>query len=52
MAHDRGGVRVDTWREVLRASAAVYARVALENIEREFPSDVWQRMDGPDDLPK
>jgi hypothetical protein len=40
------------WTALLRRNAALYARVALDNIEREFPSDVWHRMQGPQDLPK
>ena len=49
-----GGRRmnVDEWSEVLRQNAGVYAGVALHNIEREFPSDVWHRMQGPEDMPK
>lgn len=42
----------EVWTEVLRANAAAYARVAVENIEREFPSDVRHLMTGPDDLPR
>jgi Protein of unknown function (DUF2891) len=41
-----------TWDGTLRQNAATYARTALDNIQREFPSDVWHRMHGPDDLPK
>ena len=36
---------------LLRARAASYAAVALANIGREFPADVWQIVRGPDDLP-
>lgn len=36
---------------VLRANAASYARVALTNIAREFPSDVRCLMAGPGDFP-
>ncbi len=36
---------------VLRASAADYVRVALSNIEREFPSDVHHMMQAPGDFP-
>jgi hypothetical protein len=31
---------------------AAYARVALVNIEREFPADTWHTAHGPDDLPR
>ena len=41
----------DEWAGVLRAEAAGYARVALANIGREFPTDVHHLMTGPDDLP-
>lgn len=37
------------WAGVLRAEAAGYARVALDNIGREFPTVVWQLLTGPDD---
>lgn len=37
---------------LLRANAPAYARVALANIAREFPADVWHTVGGPDDLPK
>ncbi|MGC9670216.1 DUF2891 domain-containing protein [Planosporangium sp. 12N6] len=40
------------WRnEVLRAHAGEYARVALTNIDREFPNDVHHLMTGPGDFP-
>lgn len=39
------------WRERLRAEAPEYARVALANIRREFPSDVHHTMAGPGDYP-
>src|SRR5215831_12581836 len=45
-------VIVDEWSDTLRRNAATYARVALDNIEREFPSDVWHRMQNPQDLPR
>ena len=37
------------WDADLRSNAGSYARVALANIEREFPSDVWQVLHGSDD---
>ena len=40
----------DEWRQILRANAAGYARVALTNIAREFPSDVHHRMTAPGDF--
>jgi hypothetical protein len=43
---------VHDWSETLRNNAAAYAGVALDNVEREFPSDVWHRMQSADDLPK
>jgi hypothetical protein len=39
------------WDEVLRRNAAGYARVALTNIGREFPSDVRCLMTAPGDFP-
>jgi hypothetical protein len=36
---------------MLRAEAGSYARVALTNIKREFPSSVWHTMTGPGDFP-
>jgi Protein of unknown function (DUF2891) len=36
---------------LLRANAATCARVALENISREFPSDVHHTMARPGDFP-
>jgi hypothetical protein len=36
---------------LLRVNAAGYARVALENISREFPSDVHHTMTRPGDFP-
>jgi hypothetical protein len=41
----------EEWTETLRQNAADYARTALANIHREFPSDVWQRMQTAEDLP-
>ncbi|MDA8236768.1 MAG: DUF2891 domain-containing protein [Chloroflexi bacterium] len=40
------------WESLLRANAAAYARVAMANVDREFPSDVWQLVRGPGDLPR
>ena len=37
---------------LLRANAPGYAAVALANIAREFPADVWHTVRGPDDLPR
>ena len=42
---------VDEWRDTLRENAADYARTALANIDREFPSDLWWRMQSEDDRP-
>ena len=39
------------WGELLREEAAGYARLALENIRREFPSDVHHIMTKPGDFP-
>ncbi|HEY7123024.1 MAG TPA: DUF2891 domain-containing protein [Ktedonobacterales bacterium] len=39
------------WEAVLRANAAVYARVALNNIAREFPAAVHHVMQAPEDFP-
>jgi hypothetical protein len=43
---------IDEWAQTLRRSASDYARTALGNIQREFPSDVSQRMQSAEDLPK
>src|SRR5579875_929464 len=43
---------MDSRRAVLQKSAAEFARVALENIEREFPAGVVHTMTGPDDFPR
>jgi hypothetical protein len=40
------------WAETLRTNAPAYARVAMDNVEREFPSVIRHRMRGPDDLPR
>ena len=37
---------------LLRANAPGYASVALANIAREFPADVWHTFRGPEDLPR
>lgn len=42
---------VDEWREMFRQNAADYARTALTNIHREFPSVLWYRMQSADDVP-
>jgi hypothetical protein len=39
------------WRQILRANADGYARVALANIAREFPADVHHLMTAPGDFP-
>jgi hypothetical protein len=39
------------WGALLRAEAAGYARVALTNIKREFPSGVYHSMSRPGDFP-
>jgi hypothetical protein len=41
----------DGWTQLLRDEAASYARVALANIRREFPSGVQHTMKGPGDFP-
>ena len=42
---------MDDWSQVLRVEAASYARLALTNIKREFPSGVWHEMTAPGDFP-
>ncbi len=42
---------MDDWAKVLQDEAASYARVALANIRREFPSGVYHTMNGPGDFP-
>ena len=42
---------MDDWSRVLRVEAASYARLALANIKREFPNDVWHEMNAPGDFP-
>ena len=39
------------WGQLLRAEAFGYARVALTNIKREFPSGVYHSMVKPGDFP-
>lgn len=41
----------DEWTATLRAQATSYARLALTNIAREFPSDIRYLMTGPGDFP-
>jgi Protein of unknown function (DUF2891) len=41
----------DDWTALLRAEAGSYARVALANIKREFPSGVYHTMKAPGDFP-
>ena len=41
----------DDWGQLLRAEAFGYARVALTNIKREFPSGVYHAMAKPGDFP-
>jgi hypothetical protein len=40
------------WRDRLNAEAGSYARLALENIGREFPAYVIVMMNGPGDFPQ
>jgi hypothetical protein len=42
---------MDGWTQVLRDEAASYARVALTNIKREFPSGAYHTMKAPGDFP-
>ncbi len=42
---------MDDWTQVLHDEAASYARVALANIRREFPSGVYHTMKAPGDFP-
>lgn len=44
--------RAAEWASTLRTYAAGYAATAIDNIRREFPSDIWHRMQAPGDLPK
>jgi hypothetical protein len=40
------------WNEILRQNAAQYARIAMTNIAREFPSGVSHKMMAPGDFPR
>jgi hypothetical protein len=40
-----------SWTGILQANAADYARLALANIAREFPSDIRHLMTAPGDFP-
>jgi hypothetical protein len=42
---------MDDWTQALHDEAASYARVALANIRREFPSGVYHTMKAPGDFP-
>jgi hypothetical protein len=42
---------MDDWTQLLHAEAGSYARVALANIKREFPSGVYHTMKAPGDFP-
>src|ERR1700722_5357257 len=42
---------MDDWAEILRREAGSYARVALANIKREFPSGIYHTMKAPGDFP-
>jgi hypothetical protein len=42
---------MDDWTQTLRVEAPGYARVALVNIKREFPSGVYHTMKAPGDFP-
>ena len=42
---------MDDWTQALHAEAASYARVALANVGREFPSGVSHTMKAPGDFP-
>jgi Protein of unknown function (DUF2891) len=39
------------WNAVLAQNAAAYARVAISNIDREFPNDICAAMEAPGDFP-
>lgn len=47
-----GGIAALDRFALLRANAPGYAAVAMVNIAREFPADVWHTVRGPDDLPR
>jgi hypothetical protein len=40
------------WRGILEQNAAAYARVAMDNIDREFPNGVNHKMFAPGDFPQ
>jgi len=42
---------VAEWSEILTENAAAYARVAIDNIGREFPSGIYHTMTAPGDFP-
>ena len=39
------------WSQILRENAASYARVAIDNIGREFPNGIYHTMNAPGDFP-
>jgi hypothetical protein len=39
------------WNETLHENAAAYARVAIDNIGREYPSGIYHTMTAPGDFP-
>jgi hypothetical protein len=39
------------WSQVLKVNAAAYARVAMDNIGREFPNGIYHTMNAPGDFP-
>ena len=39
------------WNQILRENAAAYARVAMDNIGREFPNGIYHTMSAPGDFP-
>ncbi len=39
------------WSQILRENAAAYARVAMDNIGREFPNGIYHTMSAPGDFP-
>jgi hypothetical protein len=42
---------MDDWAKILRSEAGSFARVALANIKREFPSGIYHTMKAPGDFP-
>jgi hypothetical protein len=40
------------WQAILREHAAAYARLAVDNIRREFPAHIMQLMSQPGDFPR